>query len=62
VKKFLTLSIFLDSSEDKFLVLVISGFLLMVIVALLDTPLLYLFVWIFRKKFNLKVGEEIKLS
>ena len=48
--------------EDKFLVLVISGFLFKVIVALLDTPLLYLFVWIFRKKFNLKVGEEIKLS
>ena len=37
-------------------------FLFKVIVALLDTPLLYLFVWIFRMKFNLKVGEEIKLS
>ena len=48
--------------QDKFLVLIISGFLFKVIVAILDTPLLYLFVWMFRKKFNLKVGEELKLN
>ena len=48
--------------SDKFLVLVISGFLFKVIVAILDTPLLYFFVWLFRKKFDLKVGEEIKMD
>ena len=47
--------------EDKFTVLIISGFLFKVIVAILDTPLLYLFVWLIRKRFNLKIGEEIKL-
>ncbi|CAI8312639.1 MAG: Uncharacterised protein [Flavobacteriales bacterium] len=48
--------------QDKFLVLIVSGFLFKLMVAILDTPLLYLCVWIFRKKFNLKVGEEIKLT
>ena len=48
--------------SDKFLVLVISGILFKVIVAILDTPLLYFFVWLFRKKFDLKVGEEIKMD
>jgi uncharacterized integral membrane protein (TIGR00697 family) len=48
--------------QDKFLVLIISGFIFKVIVAILDTPLLYLFVWMFRRKFNLKIGEEIKLN
>jgi uncharacterized integral membrane protein (TIGR00697 family) len=48
--------------QDKFLVLIISGFIFKVIVAILDTPLLYLFVWMFRSKFNLKIGEEIKLN
>ncbi|MBT5416868.1 MAG: queuosine precursor transporter [Cryomorphaceae bacterium] len=48
--------------QDKFLVLIISGFIFKVIVAILDTPFLYLFVWMFRRKFNLKIGEEIKLN
>ena len=48
--------------QDKFLVLIVSGFLFKVMVAVLDTPLLYICVWLFRKKFNLKVGEEIKLN
>ncbi len=39
--------------------LLISGFLFKVIIAALDTPLLYLIVYWFRKKFYLKVGEEI---
>ena len=42
--------------------LVISGFLFKVFIALLDTPLLYLFVYLFRKRFNLKLGEEISLD
>jgi len=46
---------------DLFFGLVLSGFIFKIIVAALDTPLLYLLVWMFRKKFNLKLGEEIKL-
>ena len=42
--------------------LLLSGFLFKVIIAALDTPLLYLFVWLFRKKFHLKVGEELNLD
>lgn len=41
--------------------LLLSGFLFKVVVAALDTPLLYVFVHLLRKKFNLKVGEEIDL-
>ena len=57
----LLLSVFGILPWDLFMGLVISGFVFKVIVAALDTPLLYLFVWIFRKKFDLKLGEEIKL-
>ncbi len=57
----LLLSVFGILPWDLFMGLVISGFVFKVIVAALDTPLLYLFVWIFRKKFDLKPGEEIKL-
>jgi hypothetical protein len=42
--------------------LLLSGFLFKIIVAALDTPILYLFVWMFRKKFNLKIGEELNLD
>ena len=41
--------------------LLVSGFLFKVLVAALDTPLLYLGVHLFRKRFNLKVNEEINL-
>jgi uncharacterized integral membrane protein (TIGR00697 family) len=44
---------------DMFNSLLISGFVFKVIVAALDTPILYGMVFLFRKKFNLKVGEEI---
>ena len=37
----------------------ISGFLFKVIIAALDTPVLYVAVFLFRKKFNLQIGEEI---
>ena len=57
----LLLSLFGILPWDLFVGLVMSGFVFKVIVAALDTPLLYLFVWIFRKKFDLKLGEEIKL-
>ena len=52
----LLLSVFGILPWDLFTGLVISGFVFKVIVAAFDTPLLYLFVWIFRKKFDLKPG------
>ncbi|WP_242202822.1 queuosine precursor transporter [Aestuariivivens insulae] len=46
---------------DIFKGLLISGFLFKVLVAACDTPFLYLGVYLFRKRFNLKVNEEIDL-
>ena len=46
---------------ENFKGLLISGFLFKVIVALLDTAFLYLGVYLFRKRFKLKVNEEINL-
>ncbi len=60
----LTVLVLLCSFEiiawDKFLGLLISGVIFKVFIALLDTPLLYVFVYWFRKRFNLKEGEEFK--
>jgi len=42
--------------------LLVSGFLFKVLVALLDTPVLYLAVFYFRKLFDLEIGEEINLD
>lgn len=47
---------------DMFKGLVISGVIFKIMVALLDTPLLYLFVYILRKRFDLKLGGEINLD
>lgn len=47
---------------ERFTGLVVSGFIFKAIIALLDTPFLYLFVYMFRKRFKLAVGEEIKLE
>ena len=55
------LSIFGILPWDLFFGLVLSGFIFKIIVAALDTPLLYLFVWLFRKKFQLEIGEEISI-
>jgi uncharacterized integral membrane protein (TIGR00697 family) len=41
--------------------LLISGFLFKVVIAACDTPFLYLGVHLFRKRFHLKVNEEIGL-
>ncbi len=46
---------------DMFEGLLLSGFIFKVLVALVDTPLLYLGVYFFRKKFNLEVNEEINI-
>jgi hypothetical protein len=39
--------------------LLVSGFLFKVLIAALDTPLLYGIVFLFRRKFQLKIGQEI---
>lgn len=47
---------------DRFGILLLSGFLFKILVAVLDTPLLYLGVFMFRKRFGLREGEELKLK
>ncbi len=47
---------------ERFKGLLISGFLFKIFVAFLDTPLLYFFVYLFRKRFGLQVQEEISLD
>ncbi|NND16401.1 MAG: queuosine precursor transporter [Eudoraea sp.] len=42
--------------------LVISGVAFKIFIAFLDTPLLYLFVYILRRRFGLAIGEEITLD
>ncbi len=58
--------LFLLCSFDKidwnnFSGLLVSGFIFKVLVAITDTPFLYLGVYAFRKRFNLVVNEEIDL-
>lgn len=55
----LLLCLFNIINWDKFWGLLISGVLFKIIIAALDTPLLYAIVYLFRKRFNLKMGEEI---
>lgn len=47
---------------DLFLGLVISSIIFKVMIAAIDTPFLYLFVWLIRDKYTLKIGEEIQLD
>ncbi|WP_334056764.1 queuosine precursor transporter [Polaribacter sp. P097] len=44
---------------NKFWGLLLSGVLFKIIIAALDTPFLYLAVYAFRKRFRLKINEEI---
>ncbi len=46
---------------DKFWVLLLNGFLFKVIMALIDTPIIYLVINLIRKRFKLEVGEEIEI-
>ncbi|UOB18919.1 queuosine precursor transporter [Abyssalbus ytuae] len=58
----LLLCIFKVLPWSMFYGLLISGFLFKIFIAVLDTPLLYLLVYVFRKKFKLKLSEEIQLQ
>ena len=55
------LSIFGVLQWKLFWGLLLSGFLFKIIVAALDTPLLYFFVGIFRKTFALKATDELEI-
>ena len=56
----LLLLCFFDKIEwELFGTLLLSGFLFKVLVAVCDTPFLYLGVYLFRKRFKLAPGEEI---
>ena len=55
------LSLFGVLEWDLFWGLVLSGFLFKILVAALDTPLLYFFVFLFRRKFDLKPTDELKI-
>lgn len=58
----LLLCSFNEIEWDLFAVLLLSGFLFKVLIASLDTPFLYLGVYIFRKKFNLKSTQELSIE
>ena len=45
---------------QRFAPLLFSGFLFKLLVAMVDTPFFYFFSYILRKKFNLKLGEELQ--
>ena len=47
---------------DLFWGLVVSSVIFKILVAAVDTPFLYLFVWLIRRRFDLNVGEEIQLD
>lgn len=51
-----------EISWDQFTGLLAAGFIFKVLIAAIDTPLLYLGVHLFRKRFNLRVNEEINID
>ncbi len=55
------LSLFEVLPWEMFPKLLLSGFLFKIIIAALDTPILYLLVYLFKKRFQLKTGEELEL-
>lgn len=55
------LSVFKVLPWNLFTTLLISGFLFKIIISILDTPVLYFIVHLFKKRFQLKVGEEIQI-
>ncbi|MAD12908.1 MAG: hypothetical protein CMC04_09350 [Flavobacteriaceae bacterium] len=46
-------------SWENFIGLSMASFIFKLIIALIDTPFLYIFVYLFRRRFSLKIGEEI---
>jgi len=44
---------------DSFWGLSMASFIFKIMIAIIDTPFLYIFVHLFRKRFSLKIGQEI---
>ncbi len=47
---------------DLFFGLVVSGFIFKIFIAFIDTPFLYFFVYIMRRRFGLKQNQELELD
>ena len=47
---------------DKFTGLLIAGFLFKVMIAIIDTPFLYLGVYLFKRRFKLQLNQEIVMT
>lgn len=47
---------------NLFFGLVVSGFIFKIFIAFIDTPFLYFFVYLMRRRFNLKPNEELELD
>jgi uncharacterized integral membrane protein (TIGR00697 family) len=47
---------------ERFTGLLLSGFLFKVCIAAIDTPFLYLGVYLFKKRFKLKTNEELQIT
>ena len=58
----LLLCAFGEIEWDLFVGLLLAGFLFKVFIAALDTPFLYLGVFLFRTRFNLEINQEIILD
>ena len=58
----LLLCMFGELPWNLFWGLVVSSILFKLLIAAIDTPFLYLFVGLFRKRFSLAVGEEIHIE
>ena len=58
----LLLCAFGEIEWDLFVGLLLAGFLFKVFIAALDTPFLYLGVFLFRERFNLEINQEIELD
>lgn len=58
----LLLCAFGEIGWDLFGGLLLAGFLFKVLIAVLDTPFLYLGVFLFRKRFKLDINQEIELN
>ena len=68
IDTFLILFLLMTFSPEKGLenwsdiwVLFINGFLFKILIALIDTPIIYICVFYLRNKFKLEIGEEVKL-
>lgn len=56
------LCVFNVLSWDLFFGLVVSGFIFKIFIAVIDTPFLYFFVYLFRKRFGLREDQELQLD